>query len=62
MPALYRVQLISRLGKDPETHSTPTGKKVSHFSLAVSQRWMSTESENKESTEWINVEARAQRG
>ena len=39
MPALNRVQLIGRLGKDPETRSTPTGKKVAHFSLAVSQRW-----------------------
>jgi single stranded DNA-binding protein (ssb) len=57
MPALNRVQLIGRLGKDPETHSTPTGKKVANFSLAVSNRWKSPEGENKESTEWVNVEA-----
>jgi single-strand DNA-binding protein len=57
MPALNRVLLIGRLGKDPETHSTPTGKKVATFSLAVSQRWKSAEGENKESTEWVNVEA-----
>ncbi|HEY5270682.1 MAG TPA: single-stranded DNA-binding protein [Anaerolineales bacterium] len=57
MPALNRVQLIGRLGRDPESRSTPTGKKVAHFSLAVSQRWKSTEGENKESTEWVNVEA-----
>ena len=57
MPALNRVQLIGRLGKDPESRSTPTGKKVAHFSLAVSQRWKSAEGENKESTEWVNVEA-----
>ncbi len=57
MPALNRVQLIGRLGKDPETRSTPTGKKVTNFSLAVSQRWKSAEGENKESTEWVNVEA-----
>ena len=62
MPALNRVQLIGRLGKDPETHSTPTGKKVVHFSLAVSQRWKSAEGENKESTEWVNVEAWARLG
>jgi single-strand DNA-binding protein len=49
--------LIGRLGKDPETHSTPTGKKVANFSLAVSNRWKSPEGENKESTEWVNVEA-----
>ena len=57
MPALNRVQLIGRLGKDPESRFTPTGKKVSHFSLAVSERWKSAEGENKESTEWFNVEA-----
>ena len=56
MPSLNRVQLIGRLGKDPESRSTPTGKKVTHFSLAVSQRWKSAEGE-KEYTEWVNVEA-----
>ena len=57
MPALNRVQLIGRLGKDPESHSTPTGKKVAHFSLAVSNRWKSAEGEAKENTEWVNIEA-----
>jgi single-strand DNA-binding protein len=57
MPSLNRVQLIGRLGKDPESRSTPTGKKITHFSLAVSQRWKSAEGENKEYTEWVNVEA-----
>jgi len=57
MPALNRVQLIGRLGKDPESHSTPTGKKVAHFSLAVSNRWKGKDGEAKESTEWVNVEA-----
>lgn len=57
MPSLNRVQLIGRLGKDPESRSTPTGKKVAHFSLAVSQRWKSGEGESKEKTEWVNVEA-----
>jgi len=57
MPALNRVQLIGRLGKDPESKFTPTGKKVAHFSIAVSNRWKSRDGETKESTEWINVEA-----
>jgi single-strand DNA-binding protein len=57
MPALNRVQLIGNLGKDPDTHTTPTGKKVAHFSMAVSQRWKSAEGESKEVTEWVNVEA-----
>lgn len=57
MPALNRVQLIGRLGRDPEVRYTPTGKRVAHFSLAVSNRWKSGEGEIKEYTEWINVEA-----
>ncbi len=56
MPALNRVQLIGRLGKDPESKYTPTGKRVTHFSLAVSQQWKAN-GETKEYTEWVNVEA-----
>lgn len=56
MPALNRVQLIGYLGKDPESKFTPTGKKVTHFSLAVTQRWK-TGGETKEYTEWVNIEA-----
>jgi single-strand DNA-binding protein len=57
MPTLNRIQLIGRLGKDPESKFTPTGKKVTHFSLAVSNRWKDKSGETKESTEWVNVEA-----
>jgi single-strand DNA-binding protein len=57
MPTLNRVQLIGRLGKDPESKFTPTGKKVTHFSLAVSNHWKDKNGETKESTEWANIEA-----
>jgi single-strand DNA-binding protein len=57
MPTLNRVQLIGRLGKDPESKFTPTGKKVAHFSLAVSNRWKTAEGEAKDYTEWVNIEA-----
>jgi single-strand DNA-binding protein len=57
MPTLNRVQLIGRLGKDPESKFTPTGKKVTHFSLAVSNHWKDKGGETKESTEWVNIEA-----
>jgi len=57
MPTLNRVQLIGRLGKDPESKFTPTGKKVAHFSLAVSNRWKDKNGETKEATEWVNIEA-----
>jgi single-strand DNA-binding protein len=57
MPALNRVQLIGRLGKDPEGRFTPTGKKVAVFSMAVSNRWKGQDGATKEATEWVNVEA-----
>ena len=57
MPALNRTELIGRLGKDPEGKFTPTGKKVTHFSLAVTNRWKNRDGESKEYTEWINIEA-----
>lgn len=56
MPALNRVQLIGYLGKDPESKFTPTGKKVAHFSIAVTERWK-TAGESREYTEWANIEA-----
>jgi single-strand DNA-binding protein len=55
MPGLNKVQLIGRLGKDPESRSTPTGRKVTSFSLAVSRRWK-VGKETKEATDWFNVE------
>ena len=57
MPAVNRVQLIGRLGKDPDGKFTPTGKQVTHFSLAVTNRWKTKDGETKEYTEWINIEA-----
>ena len=57
MPSLNRVQLIGRLGRDPETRFTPTGKKVCHFSMAVDRSWTSAEGEKKEATDWFNIEA-----
>lgn len=56
MPALNRVQLIGYLGKEPESRFTPNGRKVAHFSVAITQRWKSN-NETKEYTEWVNVEA-----
>jgi single-strand DNA-binding protein len=56
MPALNRVQLIGRLGKDPESKYTPTGKGVTDFPIAVSHRWKTREGEIRESTEWVNIE------
>jgi single-strand DNA-binding protein len=57
MPALNRVQLIGYLGRDPEQRFTPSGKRVTSFSLAVTRHWRSGEGEAKEATDWFNVEA-----
>jgi single-strand DNA-binding protein len=57
MPSLNRVQLIGRLGKDPETRFTPTGKKVCQFSLAVDRRWKTGEGEKRQETDWFNIQA-----
>jgi single-strand DNA-binding protein len=56
VPALNKVQLIGYLGKDPESRAMPNGNKVSHFSLGVTRRWK-TGKENKEATDWFNVDA-----
>lgn len=57
MPALNRVQLIGYLGKDPESKFTPTGRRVTDFPIAVSNRWKGRDGETKEHTEWVNIEA-----
>lgn len=56
MPALNKVQLIGNLGADPETRFTPGGKKVTKFSVAVSRRWRDADGEQKQATDWINIE------
>jgi single-strand DNA-binding protein len=57
MPALNRVQLIGYLGRDPESKYTPTGKRVTDFPIAITQRWKSEMGEAREHTEWVQVEA-----
>ena len=56
MPALNKVMLIGRLGKEPETRFTPTGKKVCTFSLAVDHRWKAANGEVKSAADWFNIE------
>ena len=57
MPALNRVQLIGYLGRDPESKYTPTGRRVTDFPVAVTNRWRDAAGETKEYTEWVNIEA-----
>jgi single-strand DNA-binding protein len=57
MPALNRVQLIGYLGRDPESKYTPTGKRVTDFPIAITNRWKGEAGETQEHTEWVNIEA-----
>jgi single-strand DNA-binding protein len=57
MPSLNRIQLIGRLGKDPETRTTPNGKRVCTFSVAVGHNWKDKNGEAKSLTDWFNIEA-----
>lgn len=57
MASLNRVQLIGRLGKDPEVRFTPNGKKVCKFSLAVDRRWKSADGQVQKETDWMLIEA-----
>jgi single-strand DNA-binding protein len=59
MPALNRVQLIGYLGRDPESKYTPTGKRVTDFPMAVTNRWKDPagSGETREHTEWLQIEA-----
>ncbi len=57
MPALNRVQLIGYLGRDPESKYTSTGKRVTDFPLAITNRWKDEYGEAREHTEWVNIEA-----
>ena len=57
MVGLNRVQLIGRLGRDPELKKIPGGKKVCVFSLAVNRRWKNKDGESQEETDWFNIEA-----
>jgi single-strand DNA-binding protein len=57
MPSLNRVQLIGRLGKDPESRTTPGKRMVVLFPVAVGNRWKDRQGEVKTMTDWFNIEA-----
>tara|TARA_Y100001970_G_scaffold204929_1_gene249513 strand:+ start:64 stop:519 length:456 start_codon:yes stop_codon:yes gene_type:complete len=54
--SLNKVQLIGRLGADPEVKQMVNGKSVARLSLATSQSWKDKNSgEKKEKTEWHRI-------
>ncbi len=52
--SLNKVQLIGRLGKDPEVRSTPTGRTVTTITLATSETF-GKDADRKEKTEWHKI-------
>ena len=57
MAYLNEATLLGNLGKNPEVHMTPSGKKRLAFSLATSKRYRDNNGEQKELTYWHNCTA-----
>lgn len=57
MGSLNLVQLIGRLGRDPEVRHTQGGQAVASFSIATDHKWTSKSGEKQEKTEWHRVKA-----
>lgn len=49
------VQLIGRLGKDPEVKSFDSGKTKATFSLATSESYKNQKGEKVQDTQWHNL-------
>lgn len=47
--------LIGNVGSDPEMRYTPNGKAVTSFRMATNYRYMGSDGERKEETEWFRV-------
>lgn len=52
---LNKIMLIGNLGRDPEMRFTPSGKPVTHFTLAVNRRRRSPDGEFVDETEWFRI-------
>ena len=52
-----RVQLIGRLGQDPEVKTLTSGKKLTTFSIATSDSYRNSDGNKVEDTQWHNIVA-----
>jgi len=55
MASVNKAILIGNLGKDPELRYTPSGKAVTNFSIATTEKWKNQSGDMQESTEWHNI-------
>jgi single-strand DNA-binding protein len=53
--SLNKVQIIGRVGRDPEARSFGNGGKVVNLRIATSESWKDKSGERKERTEWHAV-------
>ena len=52
---LNQVNLIGRLGRDPETRYMSNNEPVCNFSVATSEKWKDKDGNAQEKTEWHNI-------
>ncbi len=52
-----KVQLIGRVGQDPEILNLETGRKLAKFSIATNENYTNTKGEKVEHTDWHHVVA-----
>lgn len=52
-----KVQLIGRLGQDPEIKTLDSGKKVAHFTMATNETYKSADGSKTEETTWHSIVA-----
>lgn len=57
MPNFNRVQIIGRLGRDPEKRTTKNDTAYAAYPVAVDRLWKSRDGESKKETDWFSVEA-----
>ena len=56
MSSLNQVNLIGRVGRDPETRYLPSGEAVAGFSIATSEKWKDKSTgELREEVEWHRI-------
>jgi len=52
-----KVQLIGRLGQDPEIKTLESGKKVAHFNIATNESYRNSEGTKIDETTWHSIVA-----
>lgn len=52
---MNQLQFIGHLGRDPEQRFTPSGQAVTNFSVAVSEKYITSNGEQVKKTTWFRV-------